>query len=577
MPLTKLQAGSFETGAIDTSDLSSNATIAFSSTSAFANALAPKITTVNVANSAFSVLDDTAVNIGGGYIVITGANFVSGASVLIDTTPASAVTFVNTSTLQVQIPAKTAASYNLYVVNPDGGTGIRVNGLTYSTEPSWVTSSPLGNQAANTAFNVNFSATGATSYSVAAGSTLPAGTSLLANGYFSGTVSIGAETTYTFSVVATDAENQDSSKTFQVTVTVAPLLKLFSWGNGAAGRLGFNDIISRSSPTQIGSNTDWASLGGVTSYSSAAIKTNGTLWTWGPNSFGELGFNDRVNRSSPTQVGSGTNWSKVLNSAYSFFAIKTDGTLWSWGYGVRGVLGHNNEVYRSSPTQVGSATNWSKLAVGGNIFASGAIKTDGTLWMWGSNASGQLGQNDNVYRSSPTQVGTGTNWSILAGGGGFNTAALKTDGTLWTWGSNGSGALGQGDAINRSSPTQVGSATNWSKAQSYNAQHAAIKTDGTLWVWGSNNEGQLGLNDTASRSSPVQLGSGTWSLASTANKLAGGIKTDGTLWTWGNGTEFSGGALGHNNDIVRSSPTQVGAGTTWLDLSMGYRVLAFRT
>ena len=578
MPLTKLQAGSFETGAIDTSDLSSNATIAFSTTSAFANALAPKITTVNVANSAFTVLDDTAVNVGGGYIVITGANFVSGASVLIDTTPASAVTFVNTSILRVQVPAKAAASYNLYVVNPDGGTGIRVAGLNYSTEPIWVTSSPLGNQAANTAFNVNFSATDAISYAVAAGSTLPAGTSLLANGYFSGTVSIGAETTYTFSVVATDAENQDSSKTFQVTVTVAPLLKLFAWGSGSGGRLGLNDVSSRSSPTQVGSNTDWASLGGSTNYASATIKTNGTLWTWGPNSFGELGFNDKVNRSSPTQVGSGTSWSKVCNAAYGFFAIKTDGTLWTWGYNVYGQLGFNDVVSRSSPTQIGSDTNWSKLPVTSNLFSTAAIKTDGTLWMWGSNASGQLGGNNTVYRSSPTQVGTGTNWNILGVGGAFNTTVLKTDGTLWTWGNNGGGQLGQGDTINRSSPTQVGSATNWSKAQSYNSQNFAIKTDGTLWVWGSNAEGQLGLNDRVNRSVPTQLGSGTnWSLATTANKLAGGIKTDGTLWTWGNGTEFSGGALGLNDDIVRSSPTQVGAGTTWLDLSIGYRVLAFRT
>ena len=577
MALTKIQSGSFETGAIDTSDLSSNATIAFSTTSAFANALAPKITTVNVANSAFTVLDDKAVNVGGGYIVITGANFQSGASVLIDTTPASAVTFVNTSILRVQVPAKAAASYNLYVVNPDGGTGIKVAGLNYSAEPSWVTSSPLSNQAANTAFNVTLSATSATSYSVAAGSTLPAGTSLLANGYFSGTVTIGAETTYTFSVVATDAENQDSSKTFQVTVTVAPQLKLFTWGNGVGGRLGLNDVISRSSPTQIGSDTNWASLGGVTNYSSAAIKTDGTLWTWGTNAFGQLGFNDRVYRSSPTQVGSSTTWSKVLNSAQSFFAIKTDGTLWSWGYNTRGVLGLNDQVYRSSPTQVGTATNWSKLPVGSNIFSAGALKTDGTLWTWGSNVSGQLGLNDRVYRSSPTQVGSATNWNILAGGGSSSTAALKTDGTLWTWGVNGSGALGQGDAINRSSPAQVGSATNWSKAQSYNAQNVAIKTDGTLWVWGANGNGQLGLNDRVYRSTPTQLGSGTWSLASTSNKIAGGIKTDGTLWMWGNGTEFSGGALGQNNDIVRSSPTQVGAGTTWLDLSVGYRAVALRT
>jgi len=562
---------------ITNTNIAANTVAGYAEFANFAASLAPRVSYANVANSLYFTVDDTAVNVGGGYIVVTGANFQSGATVLIDTTPASAVTFVNTSTLQVQIPAKAAASYNLYVVNPDGGTGIRVNGLTYSTDPIWVTSSPLGNQAANTAFNVNFSATDATSYSVAAGSTLPAGTSLLANGYFSGTVSIGAETTYTFSVVATDAENQDSSKTFQVTVTVAPLLKLFAWGSGSSGRLGLNDVSSRSSPTQVGSNTDWASLGGSTNYASATIKTNGTLWTWGPNSFGELGLNDKVNRSSPTQVGSGTSWSKVYNAAYTFLAIKTDGTLWTWGYNTAGQLGTNDVSYRSSPVQVGSNTNWSKLPVSGNSFFSAAIKTDGTLWTWGNNSQGQLGFNDRVYRSSPTQVGTGTNWNILGVGGAFNTTVLKTDGTLWTWGGNGTGGLGQGDTINRSSPTQVGSATNWSKAQSYNSQNFAIKTDGTLWVWGNNADGQLGLNDRVTRSVPTQLGSGTWSLASTANKLAGGIKTDGTLWTWGNGTEFSGGALGHNNDIVRSSPTQVGAGTTWLDLSIGYRVLAFRT
>ena len=578
MALTKIQSGSFETGAIDTSDLSSNATIAFSSTSAFANALAPKITTVNVANSAFTVLDDTAVNIGGGYVVITGANFQSGASVLIDTTPASAVTFVNTSTLQVQIPAKAAASYNLYVVNPDGGTGIRIAGLNYSAEPSWVTSSPLSNQNANTAFNVTLSATGATSYSVAAGSTLPAGTTLLANGYFSGTVTIGAETTYTFSVVATDAENQDSSKTFQVTVTVAPQLKLFAWGKNSGGELGLNDVVFRSSPTQVGSGTTWSSLGGVTNYASAAIKTDGTLWTWGSGIYDQLGHNNTVNRSSPTQVGSSTTWSKVCNAAYTFLAIKTDGTLWTWGYGARGVSGLNDQVYRSSPTQVGSATNWSKLPVGNNIFFTGAIKTDGTLWTWGTNSVGQLGVNDLTYRSSPTQVGTGTDWNILGGGGAFGAVAIKTNGTLWTWGNESSGQLGQGDAVRRSSPTQVGSATTWSKVQSYNDRVTAIKTDGTLWAWGANSDGQLGLNDRVNRSIPAQVGVATnWSVASIANRMAGGIKTDGTLWMWGNGEEFSGGALGLNDNVIRSSPTQVGAGTTWLDLNVGYRVLALRT
>jgi len=174
---TKILGTQITAGTIETTQLSNTATATLVKT------LAPKVLYANVASNTFTVLDDTAVNVGGGYIVVTGAEFQSGATVLIDTTPASAVTYVNSTTLQVQVPTKSAASYNLYVVNPDGGVGIKVNGVTYSSDPTWVTSSPLSNQTANTAFNVTLSATGATSYSVAAGSTLPAGTTLAANGF----------------------------------------------------------------------------------------------------------------------------------------------------------------------------------------------------------------------------------------------------------------------------------------------------------------------------------------------------------------------------------------------------------
>jgi len=559
---TKLIANNFTSGSITADKLT-------------VGALNPVLTSVAICDASYNVLDDTAANTGGGYIQVTGTNFTTNSVVVINTTTATSTTYVNNTTLRAQVPAFAAASYPVYVIDTyDGSTAIRYNGITFSNTPIWGTGTTLSNQVANTAFGINVSATSDSGITYSNTSVLPTGTSLLANGYFSGTITIGTQTTYNFTVKANDAENQDASRTFSVTVTLPPR-KLYTWGNGVGGLLGLNDVVSRSSPTQVGTNTDWALLGGVTNYSSAAIKNDGTLWAWGYNGYGQLGQNNVVYRSSPTQVGALTTWSKVLNSSYGLFAIKTDGTLWAWGYNGYGQLGQNDLVYRSSPVQVGSGTTWSKLAVGSNFFCAGAIKTDGTLWMWGYNAQGQLGQNNVVFRSSPVQVGSATNWSILTGSGCFNTAALKTDGTLWTWGSNGSGALGQGDNINRSSPTQVGSATNWSKAQSYNAQHVAIKTDGTLWAWGANNDGQLGLNDLANRSSPTQVGVLTnWSLASTSNKLAGGIKTNGTLWTWGNGTEFSGGALGQNNDIVRSSPTQVGAGTTWLDLCMGYRVLA---
>jgi len=504
MALTKIQGQNIQDYAIDTNKLSNTAV------SAFAQSLAPKVTTVNVANSAYTVLDDTAVNIGGGYIVVTGSDFQSGAIVLVDTTQATSTTFVNSTTLRAELPAKSAASYNIYVVNPDGGTGIRVNGVTFSGTPTWVTSSPLSNQLANTSFNVSLSATSATSYSNT--TALPAGTQLLSNGYFYGTVTIGAETTYSFTVRATDAENQDADKTFNVTVTVAPQYQLWLWGRNNFGQLGFNDIVDRSSPVQVGSGTNW-NLVSIGSYNTMATKTDGTLWTWGYNIRGQLGLGDTVYRSSPVQVGSGTNWNLVNIGEYSTIATKTNGTLWTWGGNIRGQLGFNDIVHRSSPVQVGSGTNWNLVSIG-TSYNTIATKTDGTLWTWGSNQRGQLGFNDIVDRSSPVQVGSGTNWNLVSIGA-YNTIATKTDGTLWIWGYNNNGQLGLGNIVDRSSPVQVGSGTTWSEVSIGVYNTIATKTDGTLWIWGRNDHGQLGLNDRVYRSSPVQVGSGTtWSKVS---------------------------------------------------------------
>jgi alpha-tubulin suppressor-like RCC1 family protein len=560
---------------ITSTNIAANTVASYAEFSNFAASLAPRVSYANVANSLYFTVDDTAVNVGGGYIVVTGANFQSGATVLIDTVQASAVTYVDSTTLRVQVPARSAATYSLYVVNPDGGTGIRVNGLTYSSEPSWVTSSPLGNQVANTAFNVTLSANGATSYAVAAGSTLPAGTSLLANGYFSGTVTVGAETTYSFSVVATDAELQDSSKTFQVTVTVIPPYYLWTWGQNSSGQLGLNDRVFRSSPVQIGADS-WALTVSTSSYSTAAIKSNGTLWTWGSNAYGQLGSNNIVDRSSPTQVGALTNWSQIVNASYTQIALKNDGTLWTWGYNAAGRLGLNDTVYRSSPTQVGTATNWSKVC--GSNMSPSAIKTNGTLWTWGLGPYGGAGHNDIVARSSPTQLGTDTNWSN-AFTTFYSAHAIKTDGTLWGWGFNEDGNLGNNTAINRSSPVQIGSSTDWSTVAAHNQTRLAIKTNGTLWGWGRNFAGNLGLNDRVTRSSPTQVGADTnWSGIAIGGRVSAAVKTNGTLWTWSDGgAGIVSGATGQNDLTYRSSPTQVGTGTTWLKVSIGYTATAIRT
>jgi hypothetical protein len=202
--------------------------------------------------------------------------------------------------------------------------------------------------------------------------------------------------------------------------------------------------------------------------STSLIKTDGTLWTSGNYNSGALGLNDTVSRSSPTQI-PGTQWSSVSGFYYIGYGIKTDGTLWAWGYNSSGGLGQNDQVYRSSPTQV-PGTQWN--SVNG---ADGAIatKTDGTLWVWGRNGNGQLGLNDTVQRSSPIQV-PGTQWSTENWFGSSNNAYLKTDGTLYMSGSNGAdGRLGLNDVVSRSSPHQV-PGTQWSKPYTWNTT-VAIK------------------------------------------------------------------------------------------------------
>jgi alpha-tubulin suppressor-like RCC1 family protein len=236
---------------------------------------------------------------------------------------------------------------------------------------------------------------------------------------------------------------------------------LWTFGYGPEGGLGQNNTISYSSPTQVGSLTTWLQVN-AGRYSMGAIKTDGTLWTWGQNQDGKLGLGTTsINTSSPIQVGSLTNW-KQINFSNSFdftAAVKTDGTLWAWGGNIYGNLGTNNMTDYSSPVQVGALTNWAQVAVG--RYGIRAIKTDGTLWSWGGGSYGANGQNNTTDYSSPVQVGSDTNWGKVASADDEIVGAIKTDGTLWTWGNNSYGALGDGSVVRTSSPTQVGAETYW--------------------------------------------------------------------------------------------------------------------
>jgi hypothetical protein len=383
-----------------------------------------------------------------------------------------------------------------------------------------------------------------------------------------------ANTNYT--VNGTDLRYNPGMVTREYLIDVYPSLidnfrfaGLWTWGDNSFGQLGINNILNYSSPVQtISGGTNWKQVSGGSS-TTAAIKTDGTLWLWGLNSNGQLGDNTITHRSSPVQtISGGTDWKQVSCGGTFTAAIKTTGTLWLWGENLYGQLGTNDRIYKSSPVQtVSGGTNWKQVSCGGSHAA--AIKNDGTLWLWGKNtpsgfSGGQLGDNTLLHRSSPVQtIAGGTNWKQVSCGS-EHTAAIKTDGTLWLWGSNATGGLGNDLNSDRSSPIQtVTGGTNWKQIECGQENTAAIKTDGTLWLWGFNQNGALGDNTRTHRSSPVQTVSGgtNWKQVSLGSFFTGAIKNDGTLWTWGVNTS---GQLGDNTVVSKSSPIQtISTGTNW--------------
>ena len=366
---------------------------------------------------------------------------------------------------------------------------------------------------------------------------------------------------------------------------------LFMWGQAEQGMLGGPHPLYRSSPTQVGTETTWTQA--YVGRASIGTKADGTLWTWGSGTAygGNLGLNQSSNaeKSSPTQVGTGTDWAAITHCSVLAAAVKTNGTLWAWGRNEFGGLGQNQQDgsnnYKSSPVQV-PGTNWStttgSIIVGGTGDAAfKAVKTDGTMWCWGNNYDGQLGQGNQTPYSSPVQVGTDTTWSAsdghIGGTGRTNTLAIKTDGTLWAWGRNSIGELGQNNKTEYESPVQIpGTYTYVSKGLNNHDQKSTtfvIKDDSTLWAIGSmwygtlgNNYGSASMSLASAKylSSPVQCGGSSTGWATVSHGKLGVLasKTDGTLWAWGYGGD---GQLGLNAQLPsgRSSPCQIGTLTNW--------------
>jgi hypothetical protein len=303
--------------------------------------------------------------------------------------------------------------------------------------------------------------------------------------------------------------------------------QLLSWGNDSDGQLGrpVDGAHHSQSPSQVGDGREWAAVA-CGSYHTMALKRDGTLWSWGNNDTGQLGRPVSAEHPAriPGQVGTADDWTAIDCGGYHSVALRSDGTLWAWGNNGWGQLGLGDRMDRAAPVQVGTAADWAAFDCGGAHVL--ALKRDGTLWTWGSNDDGQLGRTGNAL--SPGRVGTESTWRSVVGGS-VHSVAIRGDGTLWSWGSDDHGQLGRsGDP---GTPGQVGVDHDWTAAAcSYHT--LALKSSGTLWSWGDNADGQLGRpGDTQT---PGRVGDADdWVAVGSGRYHSLALAGDATLLSWG--------------------------------------------
>jgi alpha-tubulin suppressor-like RCC1 family protein len=355
---------------------------------------------------------------------------------------------------------------------------------------------------------------------------------------------------------------------------------LFMWGDQTNGQIGNGASTSIiSSPIQVGGGLRFGQFQAGNNNFAGGVTFDGQLWVWGGNSYGQLGNNSTIITVFPIQVPPISSpftitWNTSENSlgmgATHTLAIRSNGTLSAWGDNSWGQLGNNSIVRRSSPIQVGVANNW-VCTFGGNR-VSAAINTAQNLFMWGNNNYGQLAQGDTMARSQPTQVVFGTQFMVSNSyptiAAFFHVLAIDINSNLWGWGSNNLGQLGNNVFGNASAPVFIGS--NYKMVAAGSAYSAAIKNDNTLWTWGYAAGGVLGQGDTISRSVPTQI-PGSWKFVACATGLNTmfGLRTDGTVWSWGQNYR---GLLGIGKMFPTqvSSPVQVAlSSSTWTSMSFG--------
>jgi alpha-tubulin suppressor-like RCC1 family protein len=414
-------------------------------------------------------------------------------------------------------------------------------------------------------------------------------------------------------VIGTGTWNDVSAGAFH-TAAIAANNKLFTWGNNQQSQLGDGTIISRSSPVIIG-DSSWSAVSAGWSHT-AAVLANGSMFAWGlAMHFGEDQFVRGSNYNSPvaiqsteffTQVSAGAAnllgldasgriwssgpigtpgnyWNEIAIGSDHVLALRSDGSLFAWGDNAFGQLGDTTLFKRSAPVKIGPSS-WAAIGAAGNT--SYAIRGDGSLFAWGNATGGEIGDST-VVRSIFDDAQGSYSWIKIEGGGsaggisGNQIMALTSTGRLWGWGNNTQGTLGDGTTVFKSNPVNIGLGighdTTFIDFSAADGHTCAITSNGALYCWGNGVAGNLGDGTTISKSSPVKIGNQSWQKVFAAlGSCTYAIHANGALFAWGTN---SFGQLGINDFVSRSSPVQIVAGVgaaegSWSTVAPGVSVVA---
>jgi len=337
---------------------------------------------------------------------------------------------------------------------------------------------------------------------------------------------------------------------------------VWTWGANFDGKLGIGETntLRMAVPVEVHGlgnisylNSVKAIMGGE--IHNVALKSDGTVWAWGWNAFGQLGNGTTNDSWTPVQTGLGstpplTSVTKLGGRPYFTLAVKSDGTIWAWGMNQFGQMGNGTVNPFSGPqaTVPAMVTNsWPGGAINNPLQVTcgyqfgAALTTNGTVWTWGSGSHGELGQGATTTGFYPAQVPGLTNITAISAGW-FHILARKSDGTVWAWGNNTAGELGDGTAINRSNAVQVLNVSNMVVVSGGDGHSSALAADGTVWKWGRNDVGELGngtadanAHSLASKILVDKFGAGFSNIVMVAardyHNIA--VKADGSVWMWG--------------------------------------------